>query len=531
MNGKEKLINLLIMVIAAGWKILLLAKDTIPFNADEAVVGLMAGHILNGARPIFFYGQAYMGSLDAYLVAGLFIITGQSILAIRITQLLLYLGTIITTILIAKVGFQSLKAGWIAGFILAIPPVNTTLYTTASLGGYGEALLIGNIVVLVGFFVLQNFNGRGRLNYPLLLLLGILAGIGLWANGLTLVYSLPVGLVVLFSFFKIPEFSWRRLVGFFSVAMAGVFIGSLPWLIFALQNGFQALVGELLGSAVAVETQPWFQIISQHLINLVLFGLTALLGFRPPWEVRWLAAPLLPLVLIFWVSIIYFWLRSFNRESTNKDSFLILNGIGLCLVAGFVLTPFGVDPSGRYFLPLSVILALLAGLVISRMKKIFIVGLTGLILVFQLWGTLECALHNPPGITTQFNPITQIDTSYQDDLVQFLQKKGVTHGYSNYWVSYPVAFMSDEKIILSPRLPYHLDLGYTDRDDRYPPYTELVKESRSVAFVTTNHPALDNLIRTQLLAKSVTWEENRIGNYQIFFNLSQKVEPSEFLSK
>ena len=50
-------------------KVVLLALDAAPFNADEAVVALMARHILQGERPWFFYGQAYMGSLDAYLVA------------------------------------------------------------------------------------------------------------------------------------------------------------------------------------------------------------------------------------------------------------------------------------------------------------------------------------------------------------------------------------------------------------------------------------------------------------------------------
>jgi hypothetical protein len=37
----------------------------LPFNSDEAIVGLMARHMLQGERPLFFYGQAYLGSLDA----------------------------------------------------------------------------------------------------------------------------------------------------------------------------------------------------------------------------------------------------------------------------------------------------------------------------------------------------------------------------------------------------------------------------------------------------------------------------------
>ena len=41
---------------AIALKAVLLALDIVPFNADEAVVALMARHILQGERPWFFYG-------------------------------------------------------------------------------------------------------------------------------------------------------------------------------------------------------------------------------------------------------------------------------------------------------------------------------------------------------------------------------------------------------------------------------------------------------------------------------------------
>ncbi len=56
----------------------LLSLDVVPFNADEAVVALMARHILQGERPIFFYGQAYLGSTDARLAAASFISLGPT---------------------------------------------------------------------------------------------------------------------------------------------------------------------------------------------------------------------------------------------------------------------------------------------------------------------------------------------------------------------------------------------------------------------------------------------------------------------
>src|SRR5574341_1375409 len=83
---------LVALSIAVALKALLLALDCVPFNADEAVVALMARHILQGERPVFFYGQAYLGSTDAWLVAGAFLIFGQRVIAIRLVQVALYLG-------------------------------------------------------------------------------------------------------------------------------------------------------------------------------------------------------------------------------------------------------------------------------------------------------------------------------------------------------------------------------------------------------------------------------------------------------
>ena len=77
-------------VVRAG----VLIAGVVPFNADEAVVGLMARHILQGERPIFFYGQAYMGSLDAFLIALGFSLFGEQVWVIRMIQTLLYLPSI-----------------------------------------------------------------------------------------------------------------------------------------------------------------------------------------------------------------------------------------------------------------------------------------------------------------------------------------------------------------------------------------------------------------------------------------------------
>ncbi len=47
-----------------------------PYN-DEATMGLMAMHVAyQGAHPLLYYGQNYMGSLEAYLGAAFFCCLG-----------------------------------------------------------------------------------------------------------------------------------------------------------------------------------------------------------------------------------------------------------------------------------------------------------------------------------------------------------------------------------------------------------------------------------------------------------------------
>jgi hypothetical protein len=197
---------------------------------------------------------------------------------------------------------------------------------------------------------------------------------------------------------------------------------------------------------------------------------------------------------------------------------------------GFVFTPFGGDPSGRYFLPLYLPLFVFTAQGLTalwgRMGR-WTWALLGVVLAFHLVGTAQAVRRNPPGLTTQFEAITQVDHRYDDALIAFLRAHGGTRGYSNYWVTYPIAFLSEEDVILVPHLPYKADLRYTSRDDRYAPYREWVAASPTVVYVTTNHPLLDELLRTRFTALDIAFQEKRIGDFHIFYDLSRRVMPEE----
>jgi hypothetical protein len=205
-------------------------------------------------------------------------------------------------------------------------------------------------------------------------------------------------------------------------------------------------------------------------------------------------------------------------------------GVMLALLAAFIFTPFGADPSGRYFVPLAIPLSLFAASMILNLEERvgkWAYSLVALLLVYNLAGTIQSAFHYPPGITTQFYAPAQVDRRYDGELIEFLRQHNHTRGYGNYWVTYPLAFLSGEELIFVPRLPYHLDFRYTERDNRYRSYDEKVEGSVRIAYITTNYPDLNQYIRAGFSELGVTWHEEKIGDYTIFYDLSQRVHPKE----
>jgi 4-amino-4-deoxy-L-arabinose transferase-like glycosyltransferase len=498
-----------IILLSIGYKLFLLAFNAVPFNGDEAIVALMARHILHGERPVFFYGQAYLGATDAWLVAASFAIFGENVLAIRLVHIALFAGVVFTTYLLARRYLQSEWAARAAMLWMALPPTMLTLYTTATLGGYTEVLLFGNILLLLadGQWLQVDRWRAGRW-----LLLGIIAGFAFYTFPLILIYLIPIGLLL---FYRLRLRVWRE----YLIALLGFALGSAPWWWTLIQSG-GVLVAELTGSAVA-GTVGTSNAPLVRLLNFFLFGTSAWWGLRYPWS----AAFVLPLLgigaLVFYLGALGYAIKRGPR---------VLWGMIATLLATFLLTPFGGDPSGRYFLPLYVPLAIFTAMLLQRFCKqnVIVASLLLTLLVgYNVTGTLAAAAQNPPGITTQFDPVTWIDHTRDQALIDFLLANDETRGYTTYWVQTPIAFLSGERIISAARLPYHLALDYTPRDDRYPPYTQAVREASRAFYITVNNPPLEDLIRRGLAELAVTFKEHDVGNYHIFYDLSRKVEPEE----
>lgn len=501
---------------ALALRCVLVLSGVVAFDSDEAVVGLMARHILHGARPAFFYGQAYMGSLDAWLVAGAFALLGSSVVAIRIVQSALFVAHVALTYVLARRWSGDETVALLSALLMALPPVLLTLYTTVSLGGYGETLLLGDLLLLVGW----KLASERQASAGWWALWGLLAGLGFWTLGLVVVTLLPLAALLLQ---RHRARAWRG----YLVAVAAFALGSAPWWVYNARHAWQGL-RTLYDPTGASDPMAPILPLRLRVLGLALIGLPGLVGLRLPWSAEWLSVLCVPPVVAFHSMAAWRALRA-ARQRAWKGGYRLLWGIAACFGAVSVLSRFGSDPTGRYLLVLYTPLALFAAAVLAALggrTRWGAAALAGLLLAFHLWGTWKGAT-SAEGLTAQYNPQFQYGNRHDGELIAFLEENGGTRGYTNYWIAFKIAFLSDERVILASTLPHKPNMRLTGEHNRYPPYTDRVAEAEGVVYVTGNQPELDAVLREGFTARAIAYREWAIGPYRVFYDLSVPMEPAE----
>lgn len=182
---------LLVALLARVW---LLIHTGGVIDGDEAVAGIQAEHILRGEFPAYFYGQAYMGSLEAYLVALLFAAAGPSVWALRAEPILLSLVVVWLTWVLAGLlaEFARLPAPYrlffktVAALGAAIPPLYDVVLEMRLLGGYIETFVLMLVLLIAALRLTKRWQAgasSGKLVWYWVIT-GFVAGLGIWVNPL-----------------------------------------------------------------------------------------------------------------------------------------------------------------------------------------------------------------------------------------------------------------------------------------------------------------------------------------------------------
>ncbi len=483
-----------------GLRLILAALGWPATDSDEATFGLMALHISErGAHPIFFYGQNYMGAVEAYLAAGFFRLFGPSLFALRLSTISLGAGFLVCVFLLARLLYGRRLALATLALLVIGPPVALFLQVFTN-GGYADTLCFGALLLLLATLLAHPESGaltqrRWRLfTYGAW---GLAAGLGLWSDVLILPFIVTSGALLL-------AFRWRELLrGMGAAVVAGMVIGASPLIAFA------AAGNNPLQGATAVSQAPnaaqggALALYAGQVVGTFLVSLPAITGgaaFCPISRAEsWPLAHANPAALAC-TAVHGLW----------SLGYLALLGVALvagarvCRPAWLTIRRDGQDseararlviPMARFALALSAALTLalyVSSPVAARAPQVvmrYLVGLTLAtpVLLAPLWRWATSSAGRKAwmgrlalGVVTlayllglagilQAVPSARAEAQRQERLIADLERRGVTTLYTDYWTCDRLAFLSHERIIcatLNPELQPDLD--------RYAPYRERV---------------------------------------------------------
>lgn len=494
-----------ILVVALAVRVYLLTTPLTELEGDEAIVGLMARHILAGERPIFYYMQPYMGSLEAYLVAGVFSLFGSSTLALKLVPLL---SSILFTLLIFATGLRvgGVAVAFLSGLLVAVPPAFLAIWSLKARGGYIETLVLGQILILLAMDV----GRRGQVALREAGAMGLLAGLGAWVNPLIVMYLLPIAVYLGLALRS-------RVVGrWLIVAAVGCVAGAAPLLAYNLANGF-ATADLMLGGAWSPAEIP------HYLRQMVRVSLPILAGlaqasssptlFWPSFSVSpagrpWVGAAVLGgflLVAVLSARRLPDLLAGGPRAADGKNLLALLL---MAAPAIFLATRFReLVTEPRYLLPMYSAAPLLA-LLVMRARRFWRWApplLAGLLLSLNLYSlaSQEPALNLPdtaPGSTA----------ANRAELAHFLLSHGLEKVYTDYWIAYPLAFESEERVI-----PSVISGGF----NRYIPYAYEVSVSPRPAFVFVAGTKEERLFVDRLREHGVRTSAGTVSIYNVYWDL------------
>lgn len=189
LHPRAPLVLALLLSLAA--RVLLVARTHAMIDGDEAMVGIQAERILHGQYPFYFYGQPYMGSLEAYFAAAIFRVFGPSSWALRavpiaLSLLLVYLTWRLARVLLPKDARTAPLLAGLAAFIAAAPPLYDAVAELRTWGGQIEVYVV-TLALLLATAELADWLRAGAGTFELVrrwALWGFLLGLGIWINPL-----------------------------------------------------------------------------------------------------------------------------------------------------------------------------------------------------------------------------------------------------------------------------------------------------------------------------------------------------------
>ncbi len=513
------------LALGLAMRLAVIASPLGEIDADEAVVGLMARHIaFLGERPVFYWGQPYLGSLEAFSAAAVFRLVDSSALLLKLVPTAYSLAFLALSAALARRLFGTGPALATAAY-LAVPPAMWAVWSTKARGGYAEILCLGEAVLLVTLMLARSWSRR------LAWLWGVLAGLAFWTNALAIVYLLPAVLFLLVAYRHSEEKNRWSASG---VVLAGVgaALGMAPLIIENLTNGFLTLAALVQPADLPLDR-------TAQTVRFFRVGIPVLLGLGQPttsaamFDQDWLQRPagnvwVVGLVLLILASACAVHARALRRllacgaDRLSEPALLLL--LALIVPPIVAMTRFGFLVSEpRYALPLYSTVPLLAG-ALWRVRlpeprwDVFRWGVVVAVLAYNLWSLVSTDVRLwRPEDTADSTPATRAD------LVRYLVAGDRHQMYTDYWIGYPVMFETRETV-----LAYVISGGF----NRYIPPADNVQRTPNPAWVFTPGMDAETIFLDQLASLGGRAQVADVATYRIYTDVQPlaDVRPSGLIS-
>lgn len=475
--------------------VFLIATARIPWGADQAVVSLMATHILDGrSHPLIFWGTNYGGTIEPHLVAAAFFLFGANPAVFRATMAVLY-ALYLTGAGAFVWRFFGRRAALAACAWLALPPFFLPYKGLTSDGLYEMVALLGLASLFLALLADERLVA-GRPAVAVLGVFGLVAGLGLWVTPLTLP---TVGAAALWLLAGHARCIPRRGVAAWA---CGGFVGAAPWIVWNLRHAWASVRARELAPAVGgglLSNIPRF--LTE---TLPVFLGAARPNFSSDPHVSFPGArAVVPVVVLA--------LLLPALAAARRDRRLLLLLLVLVVLSAGAVSSGRLAPSEpRFLIAGYAALAALIGVAFTslpgRGSRMLFAGGLGLLLASNVSSAFHAHRHLRDTDDSQV-------TGPLGPLMAEFRSRGITRVWTNYWAAYRITFESGERIVAAP-IP-------REDTDRYAPIQDAVRSALDPAVVLL--PPRDACFRAALVERGEAYAETRSGAFAIFHPLPDSV--------
>ncbi|HEY0753475.1 MAG TPA: hypothetical protein VGD98_05890 [Ktedonobacteraceae bacterium] len=565
----------LCLALALAIRIWLTIRTHGTMDGDEALLGIQAEHILQGERPIYFYGIPYFGSLEAYIAAGLFALFGSSVAVLRVEAAAFGLLLVGATWWLADLLAQAARLPryarqWfatIAALGAALPPLYDGIIEMRTGGGWIESFVIMLLLLIVVYRLTQRWHEDAswrELSWRWALV-GLVVGFGMWIYPLISVAILAAALwIICDRFIEITKYIKTGTALFAACArslqklLPGVWalpacvLGFTPGIIWGLQNNWENIHYIFgLGGGWNLKRLETIARVSTRYVGCVA---PRVIGGGTPLEGQLLTiihTPLLALGVVCLLVAVGMLLASFQWPTSfmaRARALMALPALfGACSVLLYcissastsILVSCNADFGGHYAAPLVLALPFffataftLSGMFLVERRQRLTPAIRqapagspgqarrsagalvtlGVLLLAYLGGQATTYGLTNPDLAFQSAYCTIAPADYQP-IIAYMEQENIRYAWATNLLGYQISFETNNRIIVAdPLTRIHPAIAI----NRIPAYTDAVANAERASFLVfvkpnQMHPRLLQLLDAQHITYKTAFFPSQTG--------------------